>query len=117
MKKSRDVHSQYLRKKNYFLSKFSNIKAWAIWISIKRLGALQEILDYISETLDLSDEDDNLTELVYKDHVNFLLGKLTPIPRELKESMILSDKPHLSYSKRQKGLSHDVQWLRFCWGS
>ena len=69
--KMKNIHSQYLRKKNNFLSKFSNIKAWGNWISLTQLGALQELLDYMSETEDLAyaNDDDKLLKLVHKDHI------------------------------------------------
>ena len=116
----RDVQSQYIGKKRNFLSKFSNIKAWGNWISLTRLGVLQKLLDYVSETENLAydNDDDDLVKLVHKDHVHLHLGNLILIPRELRESMMNSDEVSLnlnqshSYSQRFKDLLWDLKLVK-----
>ena len=83
------AHYQYRRKKKEFLDKFSSIDAWGNTISMCRLMAIAELFKYLDESRDLIDEDEDLKEVIYKDHVMLLLGKLTSMPADLKGSIVL----------------------------
>ena len=56
---------------------------------MRRLGALDELFKYLDETRDLIEEDEDLEEVIYKDHVTLLLGKLTSMPEELNGAALL----------------------------
>ena len=93
------TYYQYKRNKKDFLDKFSSIDAWGNWTSMRRLSALTELFKYLDETRDLIDEDETLKEVIYMDHVNLLLGKVTPMPSELKMSSV-SDQPDISNGQK-----------------
>ena len=65
---------------------------------MRRLDAIAELFNYLDETRDLIEEDEDLKEVICKDHVTLLLGKLTLMPAVLKGSMVssISDQLHLS---------------------
>ena len=81
------AHYQYRRKKEEFLYMFSSIGAWGNYISMDRLRAFGKLFEYLDDTRDLIEEDENLREVIYKDNVDLLLGKLTPMPPEVKGSL------------------------------
>ena len=100
------AHYQYRRKKKELLDKFSSISVWGNWISMRRLNAIAELFNYLDETRDLIEEDEDLKEVIYKDHVTLLLGKLTSMPADLKGSMVssISDQLHLSNKEKFEDL-------------
>ena len=85
--------------------KFSNEGIWGnqdIWgnhTSGKRLGVLCELEDFLEKSEELLMLDEEFEEKIFEENVKLLLGKLMPLPRKLRESMLGMD-PVQSYTEK-----------------
>jgi hypothetical protein len=90
MKESKTPLQQYKTLKKNFLTKYSNDEIWGNWFSGKRLRAFSDLRDYLQKTEELVRLDEELEDMIDEETVNLLLGKMIPLPKTLRESMMES---------------------------
>ena len=83
MKKISSPSEEYDNRKANFLTKFWDVSAWGNWVSRQRLVALDEFVEYLEQTVDLVDLDEDLKDQIYNNHVDILLGRITAMPEVL----------------------------------
>ena len=81
---------QYELMKKNLQAKYSNEKVWGGYYSWNRVGALDDISEFVSKAESLATLDPELKGMIDEENTKLLVGKMIPLPKSLREEMEFS---------------------------
>ena len=81
---------QYELMKKNLQAKYSTEKVWGGYYSWNRVGALDDISEFVSKAESLATLDPELKGMIDEENTKLLVGKMIPLPKSLREEMEFS---------------------------